>query len=238
LLVNPMNIAQLVNGDPQRLVEEAQGAVAFLLKGASASADSTASRRDHLVPVIRQRNWLDGVSKQFGTDLLVEGLAVPFGEHLIVTFAFEYDDRREPMTANPEFEGADFFSLLALARANQERMLAATPGSLLVTELVPTECNFFLRSTNLQAASLILSGLPQHLAAGMNSEAASALLGIVVSPEVIAFRAAGWDDVKIDANLLVSNAKGLRKAFGVSENWGVDVFKISTDWPALLDYED
>ncbi len=172
LLVNPMNIAQLANGDPQRLVAEAEGAIAVLLQSISPRAKNLASRRDHLVPVIRQKNWLDGVSKQFGTDLLAEGLAVPFGEHLIVTFAFEYEHQREPVTENPEFEEADFAALLALARTNQERMLAVAPEKLLATALVPDECEFYLRSTDLQAASLILTGLPQQLAADMNRAAA------------------------------------------------------------------
>ncbi len=238
LAVNPLTIAPLVKGDPKRLVEEANGAVAVLMQIAAQRATNGASLRDHLVPVIQPRDWLDAARKQCGIDLLAEGLASPFGEQLIVTFAFEYDDRREPMTDKNGFAGAGFAELLAIAQANQERMLAATLGKLSVTELVPTECAFFLRSTNLQAASLILTGLPQQLAAGMNREAASALLGIVVSADVIAFRAAILDDMKIDADLLVSSAIGLRKGFGMTENWGEDVFKISTHWPTFVKQED
>ena len=235
LLVNPLNIAQLVNGDPQRLTEEAEGAIAFLLQSASPRADDLASLRDHLVPVIRQRDWLDSARKQVGTDLLAEGLAVPFGKQLIVTFAFEYDNRREPMTDKKGFAEADFAALLVTARANQERMLAATPDKLSVVQLTPGECTFFVRSTNLQAASLILTGLPQRLATAMNREAASRIIGIIVSSDEIAFRAAAEDDVKFDVDMLRSFAARARNDFGMTENWGDDVFRIGDTWPVHIE---
>lgn len=235
LLVNPLNIAQIVNGDPQRLAEEARGAVAVLLQSASQPADTKASQREHLVPVIRQRDWLDAVRRQFGTDLLAEGLAAPLGKHLIVTFAFEYDDRREPMTDKTGFATADFSALLKLARANQDRMLAATSEKLLVTELVPGDCTFFLRSTNLQAASLILTSLPQQLAARMNRDAAAALLGVIVSADLITFSADGLEDMELNSGVMRSNAAGARKGFGITEHWGDDVFKIGASWPVHLE---
>jgi hypothetical protein len=225
LIVRPSALAAHVAGDPERVEAEAEGALAALAAmGSQAHESKKTDILALLVPVVRPASWIAAAQRHTGLDMIDTGLAFPLGRALFVTFAIEHVDRRVPMLDGSVLHGVSHRALLDGALANQRRMANAHAGDLLATDLHMGDGTFFLRSKNLQAASLILQPFAWRLIERFAPTPPKAVLGAVVGPDAILFGPADPDDPETYADLLRSALRGLRKSFGAEDDWGDDVF--------------
>jgi hypothetical protein len=225
LLINVHALAPHIMGDPERLLKEAQGALAALDRAASRKQRGNEEDvQAHLVPVIRHLDWLMKAGAQTGRDMLADGLAIQLSKTLFVSFALEYADRREPVLDWPSMDVTQRNALLDLALANQKRMMEAEPEALLATDLHMDDGTFFLQSKNLQAASLMLQPWIWGMSARYAAKPPEVTLAAIVSADVVAFGPADVGSQDIYAGMLTSAVRGLRKSFGGDGEWGSEVF--------------
>lgn len=227
LMINTTALAPHIAGDPDRLVTEASGALAVLARMAAEKQNPQMEDiRNRVVPVLRPANWLTRAKAQAGHDLVEIGLAMPFGQSLFITFAAEHDDRRVPQLDWGGLGGVEPGALLELALANQLRLVQKSLSDLSATNLHMGDGTFFLRSKNLQAASLILQPFAWKLIERFVPKPPEAVLGAVVGPDAILFGPAEPESLGmfVYADMIRAASRGLRKSFGSEDDWGSDVF--------------
>jgi hypothetical protein len=225
LRVNAHALAPHIMGDPEKLVIEARGALAALTKMAEpAQPPGEQDVQALIVPVLRSADWIEAAARQSRDDLVKVGLALPLGRSLFITYAIEHADRRVPVLDWRELGGIKAHDLPELARENQMRMVKQTIQDLSATDLGMGDGTFFLRSKNLQAASLILQPFAWELIASFAPEPPKATIGAVVGPEAILFGPADPSDTELYAGMLRASLRGLRKSFGGDGDWGEDIF--------------
>lgn len=226
LTVSAQTLAPHIMGDPEKLLTEARGALAALSRMAdSAQQAGLEDGRKKVVPVIRPSEWVETAGRQTGGSLVEAKLAIPFGRSLFITFAIEHADRRVPVLDWPLIAGIDPPALFELARENQLRMVKDTLQDLSATNLGMGDGTFFLRSKNLQAASLILQPFAWELITRFAPELPKATIGAVVGPESILFGPSDPSETELNADMLRALLRGLRKSFGGGGgDWGEDIF--------------
>lgn len=238
LSIDALALSAHIQGDPGRLAAEARGALAALTRIAAQAQQprDAAGVRDRIVPVLRPAAWLAAAKAQTGRELTAEGLAHPFGRALSITFAIEYDDQRVPVLAASELGGLAVDGAMSRALANQRRILDAGAEDLVATDLHMGDGTFFLRSKNLQAASLILQPFAWRLIERFAAPAPATVLGTVVGADALLFGPSVPGSLDTSAEMLRSARTGLRKSFGGDGDWGDDVFVFprAAALPALL----
>jgi hypothetical protein len=223
IAVDAMALGPHIQCDPARLEAEAKGALAALARMAAQTPPREGAVHALIVPVLRPLSWLAAANAQTGRDLHADGLAFPFGGALIVAYAIEHDDRRVPVLEPADLKGLTRDQVLQTALANQRRMQEAGDAQLIVTDLHMGDGTFFLRSKNLQAASLILQPAIWRLIDRVAPSPPKAVLATIVSADAILFGPSQTGSRDEDAQMLRSAQTGLRKSLGGAD-WGTDVF--------------
>jgi hypothetical protein len=237
LLINVQSLAPHIMGGPEKLVAEARGALATLNSMAdTTTVQANEETESRIVPVLRPADWIERANRKTGSSLVEAGLAIPFGRSLHITFAIEHTDRRIPVLDRQALGGLEPDALPELARANQLRMVKDTIQDLSATNLHMGDGTFFLRSKNLQAASLILQPFAWHLISRFAPDPPLATLGAVVGPDVIVFGPGNSSAPELYADMLRATLRGLRKSLGDGDDWGDDIFTFTdmADIPTCL----